>query len=334
MKILQVATSLPEPCGVGNFARSLGVSLSSAGAGVTTVTTPAEAAGASADITLVHHEWGLFSSDDEFRSLCRASPQPVVVFGHSSGIERFGDVAAGFMTMCEGMVSKGTLPVLTFAHPAFVPAKLESRDSLRRQFALPRRRLVLGTSGFLRSDHEFPEVVEALLPEAVAHDWLITLVTSRWYRKCEDVETALFSLVRRHPDHLRVGLRFLSQLELNHRLQACDLLWCWSGTRSAPYGSGTASEQYASGSRMVVADTLQHEHVLALPNVVRAPALRGQFVNAILAEMSLGVRTRHDPRPVSWDSPVATILSFLSRILNHAFPEDLPDLQPLAKGPD
>ena len=82
-----------------------------------------------------------------------------------------------------------------------------------------------------------------------------------------------------------------------------------------PYASGVISQMYGSGTQIVAADRPQHEHVLGLPNVVRAPGDLTSFVHELLRQMRSYKRTRHDPTVISWRQQIGRIAYFLADLL-------------------
>ncbi len=329
MNVLQIAASYGQACGIRNFAQGLEIAFARIGVEVHTVRGLSEDLPPS-DITLIHHDWDLFEENDEIvRHLCKKSPQPVVLFAHtgrmgkrSSGAERFSDVVESFVCMCPGVVD--TLkPVFLLHHPAsFIPDKLEERHTLRARYGLPKDSVIIGSSGFLRLEREFPKVLSLLLPHAVANNWFVELATSAWFKSSPElkgIETELDRLAERFPGCFRYGTTFLEPSELNERLQACDLLWCWTNTPSTSYASGSISDQYASGTRLFAVDKKQHYHVLSLPNVVRGPAVLEEFVEGLVEEIHLGVQLRHDPSPVSWDRWAKPFAKFLATSMVRSF---------------
>lgn len=314
MRIVQVATSYSERCGVGNFARNLSRALREAGAAVRTVEHARDGV-PDADLTLIQHEWGLFDGDAAVREVAAASRQPVALVAHSAGgVERFADVAAAFVAMNGAVVGATDRPVYVFRHPAWIPAALADPAGLRARYGIPAGRYVIGSSGFLLYDRDFSAVIQRLLPHADAHDWHVSLASSTWRWTMPGIVEALADLARRHPGRLTFTERFLDANELHERLRLCDLLWCWTHTRSEPYASGSVSDQYGSGTRLVVSDKLQHEHVLALPNVRRASADLDEFVEQLVDEARTGVRTKHDPSILSWAAQAAPLVEFLRHV--------------------
>jgi hypothetical protein len=312
MKVLQISTTWGRDCGISLFADNLQTHLQRAGIEMTTVT--ALPSGIRADIILLQHHEELMS-DDEVIALAEITPVPLVLFAHSGGIESLCRYVDGLVAMCLGMVGPTDKPIHVFPHPAWVPPHLEDRNNLRREFGLPEARLVVGTHGFLKFERQFAEIIETLLLEARRNDWFIELITSPWRLNSLGLIPQLESLRQQNPEYFRFEYAFLDTAMLNRRLQACDLLWCWTEAPSSPYASGVISDQYASGTRVLAADKQQHGHVLGLPNTVAGPGELAPFIDSLVAELRHGGRQRHDPASVSWENCIDGFASFLQKIL-------------------
>ncbi len=315
--VWQVATTAGKACGVGNFAVNLMKGLRGAGAQVTTTTDFPEATD-SFDLLLVHHEWDLFPDNEAFRGRCARVEKPLVLFAHSPETEMFADVVDGYISLAEGGVvldPPNARPVFTRPHPAWIPAELEDRAELRREFDLPDG-TVLGSSGFLVRDKRFPEILAELLPECAEHDWFVDLVTSRHYIAPPVVEVELDRLAQEYPKHFRYGTDFIGARELNRRLQACDILWCWSAEQSLPYGSGSISDQYASGTAVYGSGKRQHSHITRLPNATAGATELPAFVRGLIDEVHSGRFDRHDPASIGWPQFCAACLPFLRSVVH------------------
>ena len=311
MKVLQVATSSRRQCGVGLFAEKLQAGLRRDGIEIETA--PWVRPGAAVDVILLQHHEELFTKADVF-ALVDESPAPIVLFAHSEGVRELQWRFHGLVAMCPGIFAPTATPTFVFPHPAWTPPALEDRARLRRDLGLPPERFVVGTSGYLRFERDFTEIVAALLPEVQRNDGFIELVTSPWRLDSPGLLPALEELRRSAPDHFRYQHAFLDERTLNRRLQACDLLWCWTAARSGPYASGAISDHYASGTRLFAADKRQHRHVLGLPNTVRGPNELAPFIDRLLAEVRRGSRERHDPGLVSWERQAPAFAAFLHAV--------------------
>lgn len=310
MRVVQVATTAGQSCGIGNFALNLAVELSQAGVDINTVTAMPELA-AGADVVLIHYGSGVITPRD-VEAIDRLSA-PVVVFAHDPGAAAVADRAVGAIAMAPGMLET-IRPLLVFPHPAWTPDHPEDRDALKVRLGLPPAP-VIGTSGFLMFHRQFPLVLQWLLPEAARRGWFVYLATSKWFGGSPGLVESLDALRARYPDNFAYTTRFASRESLNARLQACDIIWCWTKERSIASASGSVSDQYASGTHLYVTDKAQHRHVLGLTNVTAAPTTLDEFVAGLVAEADAGIFTRHDPAPISWSHHIPTIIDFLSGLV-------------------
>ena len=318
MKILQISPTHSETCGIGHFSRNLEAALREARVDVATTTCLTPANGH--DVVLIQHEWGLFPNDADLHAYCIRSHVPVVLFAHSGGVGCFAAGVEGFIAMHEGIVSPIERRSLVIDHPAFTPRFLADRQELRERFGLGPSSLVVGSSGFITGFRQFPEIVSRLLPVVRAADGIVELVVARvsgvWYSESERVKAELDEIRRAYPGHFRFDDRFLSSEELNLRLQACDLLWCFTNRASSAYASGSAVDEYASGTAMVVSDVDQHRSVLNRRGVVAAPADLHGFVNTLLSTVEGGRFPRHAPSALSWEEAALQVARFLAGLID------------------
>jgi hypothetical protein len=114
--------------------------------------------------------------------------------------------------------------------------------------------------------------------------------------------------------HLRLDFRVKSHVELNAQFQACDLLWCWTAARSSPYASGTCSDQYCSGTRLVVANKQQHAAVLGHQNVVAVDGDVRNLMRVLIDQVENKDFARHDGSDLSWQRSIQAPAAFLKRI--------------------
>lgn len=308
--VLQIAHQSRE-CGIDLFAGTLHDQMECSGVRVETVS--AMPIHVNADIVLLQYHDELFS-DGEVFSISNCSPVPLVLFAHSEVAGAVVPNIDGLMAMCDGMFSTTDKPTLIFPHPAWTPTHTEDRQTLLREFGMPVDRKIVATHGFLKFERQFVEIISALIPHARRNSWLVKLLTSPWRLDSPGLVSQLESLSDKNPDHFGFDYAFIDTPTLNRRLQACDLLWCWTAAPSSPYASGVISDQYASGTRIFAADKMQHNHVLNLPNVVTGPNTLEGFINGLIAEAGICHGQRHDPSAVSWEGCVSDIVTYLRRI--------------------
>lgn len=309
----QLCPSAGKACGVGNFANNLASAMRDAGIDVRTLTSPHELT--RGDL-LIQHEFALYDSG-ELTDVLEPYDGRKVLFAHSRGAEAFAEHVDAFVALCDGVV-KTTKPTLILPHPGW-QAQVADRASLKARLGWSAYRCVVGTNGFISPSRQFDEIVDRLIEFAVAHNVLIQVACPRHgshddrpgYR---DQEERLIRLGQEFSANLSIETRFLHQQVLNMRLQASDLLWCWTSTPSQPYGSGTCSDQYGSGTRLVVADKRQHSHLFGLPNVVVAPPEIDAFVETLKSEILRRRFDRHDPSRLSWPAFAQRLRQFLKSI--------------------
>lgn len=311
MKVLQISITSGQDCGIALFSSNLQKQLRCIGIDVKTVNTfsPKD----KPDIILLQHHEELITEADVI-ALINASSAPVILFAHSNGINILQNHVDGIVAMCPNIIKSTDTPTYFFPHPAWVPSHLENRSDLRREFNLPHNRIIIGTNGFLKFERQFEEIIEALLPEASINDWFIELITSPWRLNSPGLITKLTKMQMENPLNFRFEHNFLDTETLNRRLQACDLLWCWTQAPSSPYASGVISDQYASGTRIIAADKLQHRHILGLPNTDVGPDSISPFIEHLLLGLHKKEHQRHDPILVSWGNFMSGLATFLEKI--------------------
>lgn len=312
MKIIQMVNTYGRNCGIALFADNLQKQMKKIGIEVNTISTT-DCDMPIADIILLHHHVDLLNYES-VKSLCERSQCPVVIFAHSDGIDITIDRIAGFVAMCPGMIPETNKPVHIFPHPAWVPECLEDRTILRNKFGLPIKPMVIGTNGFLKFERQFVEVLNVLLPHAKDNNWFVNVITSPWYIDSPGLMPELEKLQFAYSGFFRLENVFWDEKTLNQRLQACDMLWCWTKAPSSPYASGVISHQYASGTCIFATDKLQHGHVLKLPNVIKGLNKFEPFMEQLIMEIKRGKRQRHDPSPVSWNGCIDGLAFFLKTI--------------------
>jgi hypothetical protein len=242
------------------------------------------------------------------------------LFAHSGGVDYLAGMVAGFIAMHEGIVHRVELPSLIIPHPASIPTKFEERSKLRKRFGLQDKSLVVGSNGFMTGYRQFPEIVSQLIRALRDVDASVQLTVSNvgrpWYSESARIAGELDELQRQYSGHFNFVRRFLSSEELNARLQACDVLWCYTNRASSAYASGTAADQYASGTAMVVTGVDQHRYVLGREGVIAAPHdLRG-FVHVVIETVQSGRFQRHRRSAFSWADAAQRVVAFLSGLLD------------------
>lgn len=337
-ELTQVVPTMDERCGISNFAAQLGGALAAQGVEVGY----SRSWIVSTQPVLLHHHPELMSPAEVSRGV-EAARGPVLLLSHEKPEALTSVAFDGYVHLIPpscGLARGGSLgrPQIVLGHPAWTAAQLRPRAEVRQELGLPLDKLILGSSGLLRRNREFPRLLGALLPRAVARGWFIYLPTSRWRVADLATETTLSALERRHPETFRFETSFKEPAELNARLQACDLLWNWTNTKATRYASGTVADQYASGSRLLVSSRPQHDAVLGRPNVYCAAPDFNEFLKTLegLAELSWAERTddgvrRHFPESGTWEHAATQIMELVKRVHQSKWDPNGRDLRPFSR---
>lgn len=301
VEVVQIVPTLDEPCGISNFATMLGAALTARGVRVES----SRSWTGGTRISLLHYHPELMTAAEVSRGVAAAGG-PVLLLPHEKPEVLASIAFDGYVHLATPASDHGR-PSVVLGHPAWTPSLLRPRSEIRAELGLPVDTMILGSSGLLRRNREFPRMLAALLPWVSARGWFVYLPTSRWRLPDPATEATLAQLQEAQPDAFRFDTSFKEPAELNTRLQACDLLWNWTNTKAVDYASGTAADHYASGSRLLISSRPQHDAVLRRPNVFSSPPDFEQFTAGLkaLADLSWTERTddgvpRHDPGADSW----------------------------------
>jgi hypothetical protein len=311
LRILQVCPTLGKYCGIALFAERFAAEIRRSTLNVVTVREMTDTI--PADIVLLQHHPELLD-DGAVHDIVNRAKCPVIVFAHAPDISSITEHVSGVMAMHPKIIPQTSIPSLVFPHPAWVPEQLSCRDKLRDYFSLPRKQKVLGTCGFLRFERQIVEILSRLLPTAAQRDWILQVTISPWYIESPGLIDQIIETGNQYPGHFVLDYQHLNEKDLNLRLQVCDVLWCWTQAESSPYASGVVSDMYASGTHIVAADKMQHDHILQLPNVVRASSVLGDFLDELIEDVAGCADERHDPGPVSWHHYVDRVVRFFYEV--------------------
>ncbi len=311
LRVLQISPTQGKYCGIALFAERLAAEMQGSTLNVTTVREMSDAT--SADIVLLQHHPELLY-DETVRDIVNRASCPVILFAHAPGISGIIEHVKGVIAMHPGIIPQTSTSSIVFPHPARVPERLSNRSVLRDYFGLPREQKMLGSCGFLRFERQIVEILSRLLPTAAQQDWIVQITISPWHIESPRLIDQIIAVGSQYSRHFVLDYRHLDENDLNLRLQACDVIWCWTRAESSPYASGVVSDMYASGTHIVAADKMQHDHILQLPNVVRAPSVLNDFVDVLIEDVKQSTGERHDPVPVSWHHYVNRVVHFLYEI--------------------
>ena len=309
MKIVQIIPSDPRSCGIGLFGLNFGRELERQGFALSNVKTPDQARGA--DLVIVQHHSNLFAPN-ELAQWISDCPTPVILFKHCGKDATLMDLSDAVLTMTPGLLRDTSTPSFIFRHPAHIASNTCDRTDLRYKRGISESDFVVSTHGFLKFERRLFDIAERLLVAFESQPEVkLRLFSSPWRYESPGLLDKSAALERRFPRSYSHVHAFLDEVCLQKELRVADLLWCWVDAPSVPYASGVVSDQYASGTRMMVANKIQHDHVLGLTNVVRGPENLEDFTKRLIEEVRARPRQRHDPRAVQWSRCCKGLDSFL-----------------------
>lgn len=318
MKVLQVSPTYGEACGIGNFSAALQEQADDLGLFFQTER-DFQKYDNGFDLVLLHHEHSFFPVE-RLRSKLVRIDAPVVMFLHSPSDGCLESLADGFVCMNKGMVSTDK-PFLETYIPGYVPLHLSDRRSVKRELGLSSFDAVVGTSCFVSPRRELSRMVSILGATFKYNNWCLFLNTPRHYRHSRQVglQRAYNSLRRaaaKFGRNVKIDAKFRSQDERCRRLQACDLLWCFTSVPPKQYASSACSDLYGTGVRLIVSKLPQHESVLELDNAVTTSRGIEGFCKELVNQVSTGNFPRHDPLPIGWTSWFPSFYKFLLEMRN------------------
>ena len=211
------------------------------------------------------------------------------------------DVSDAVLAMNPGLVERTTSPSFVFRHPAHIAARRSDRVDLRRERGIPDGDFIVSTHGFLKFERRTFDFAERLLEAFSAlPEVKLRLFSSPWRYDSPGLLDQSTALEARYPTAYSHHHGYLDEEELQLELRVADLLWCWTDAPSVAYASGVVSDQYASGTRMLVTEKIQHSHVLGFANVVAGPEDFDAFAARLVEVVRAKSRLRHDPDPIRW----------------------------------
>lgn len=314
MKILQIVKTYNQNCGIAFFAKNLQEQMKKIGIKIETISTEVTCIPSSFDTILLHYHSELLNYN-EVSKIRGMNQCPLILFTHSNVIQKLIELVDGSIAMCSGMIPHNDKPKYIFPHPAWVPKHLEDRLVLRNKYKLPTNATIIGTNGFLKFERQFVEILSRLLPHAKDNNWFIYLITSPWYIESPGLKSELERFSTKYSAFFKFEYNFLEKNVLNQKLQACDILWCWTKAPSSSYASGVISDQYASGTHIFATNKLQHKHVIELPNVTIGSDELDLFVEQLIYVIKHGKNQRHDPSIISWKHHIKKLALFFSQFI-------------------
>lgn len=316
IKIAQVSKTTDEACGIGNYSKNFANRLSQMGIEVYTVNSVDIQESTNYDAIIYQHEHSLISPKD-FINAGELVPRIALLHSDSSGSHSrtLNAYCDAYITMCDGMIETDK-PVYNHRMPG-QDKRMIDREDLRRRFGWQRYDKVIGSCGFMNPVRFFPEIVDAICSKSIHVG--VYIACSKHFRYLTEsghklVHKKLQELDQRYPNFI-METEFGDFTEKILKLQACNLNWCYTNVPSTKYASASASDLYATGTRLIINSRTQHSAVLGLPNVVSVEQPINGFIDALWKEVYEGPDGRHHPGQISWSNSFCELKPWLQSVI-------------------
>ena len=268
------------------------------------------------DIINVQYEPGLYPDPREFSSIFdEYFSCPIAVTAHHIGyLEQFYSIIDGIILHSEEQVDNKPWLYKVIPHPALVFPK-KDKQRLRKKFGLPEDKKIVGTAGFITgTGKNLPSSVEAIL-KRLNDDEFLYLTTSFWKGGDMGRERQILSRVKKlgKEKQFKMDTDFVSDEELNERLQACDLLFAWCGVGPNDVGSqsGIAADMYGSRTKLIVKDSAHYSFIGSQDKVLVGREGIDSFADDVIdALRNEDLEDVQDPIWLSWQEKVKEYLDF------------------------
>lgn len=291
LTIANVSPTAMSNCGIGNFSMNMNDAMNELGK-ASFIVDPNEfpiKMPSAPDVIIVQHElsWineNLINTVNFLKSLNEKAIVLLLVHTelkhakkeNKKEIKELDLMADGYIQMCQGMVDDGNFyedaPVLTIDCPGFFIDDYTKKEvvEMRRRYNISEDSYVIGNFSMVSGHRSVRDIINRVskkLRDLINRKEITLFISSpvnvRSGNSAEITEsyTVLQNLEKigiiKYTDNFhRRRDRFLM-------MRMCDLLWCWSDASGIRYASASCSDMYCSGTRMVVANILQHRAVVA-----------------------------------------------------------------------
>jgi len=271
------------------------------------------------DLISVQYEPGLMPPQN-LQKLIQKYPQPIVITSHHMG------VLPQFYPLVDGIVihDKSQLIGLdepwsykVIPHPAIVfPRK--DKKKLREKYNIPQDKKVVGTMGFIAgTGKKLPDIVRYLLKE-LEKDEFLYFATSFWKGGDFGFSDIIRSEVKKlgKEDQFRLDTDFLSEEELNEKMQLCDLLFAWNKLDRPGSNSGIAMDMMGSRTKLIVRDSPHYSYPASLKGVEAGSRDMDKFARDVFNVLrNKDLSKTPNPDKYSWDNKVKEYLEYFNEIL-------------------
>jgi len=119
-------------------------------------------------------------------------------------------------------------------------------------------------------------------------------------------------------DQFRMDTDFISEEDLNEKLQACDLLWTWCAVGPNDIGSqsGIAADMYGARRKLIVKDSAHYSFIGSQDKVEVGNADPKKFADDALKLLRTGkLDDVQDPEWLSWNEKAKDYLDYFQQVL-------------------
>jgi len=270
------------------------------------------------DIINIQYESGMLQPQ-QLQSIIQKNPESIVVTVHHMGF------LPNFYPLIDGMVlhSKNQIEgeepwnYTVIPHPALVyPEK--SKEDMREKYDLPKDKKILGTAGFIAgTGKRLPEIVNLMLKK-LKDDEFLYLITSFWkggdFGFTEQIMKSVKELGKEN--QFRIDTEFVSEEELNEKMQCCDLLFAWNNMDGKGSNSGIGMDMIGSRRKVIVKDSPHYGFVGSIENVEVGRPKMEDFVKDTFKLFRKGDLTKvANPEPYSWETLTKKYVEYFLEIL-------------------
>lgn len=196
-------------------------------------------------------------------------------------------------------------------HPCYTE-KIQERFELKKEKKLESK-IIIGTCGFYSEYRKLFEICKFLIDNLDERYFIYLSCTPHFKWNSSKIINKLKKISEKR---IFINEKQLSHKEINHNMQMCDLVWCWTSSPLNNYGSGVASDLYGSGTKMIVQQKPQHEHIIdRRKNVIKTENNFSSFLEIMLKESLSCQFEREIDNSISWQKISKLIFKIINQKL-------------------
>ena len=204
-------------------------------------------------------------------------------------------------------------------HPCMVFKDKKKKD-LRKKLGLPNDKKIMGTFGFITGTGKNLPITVMNIIESMKKDEFLYIGTAFWKGGDFGRRKQLEDLIKEHgmENNCKLDTDFVSDEELNERMQACDLLWAWCNVPKKGKGSqsGIVADMYGARRKLIVKDSAHYSFIGQQDKVLVGREEPHMFARDVLnALRNEDLNDVQDPEWLSWDKQVVEYLDYYQELM-------------------